>query len=65
MSTATLPMPDPAAIIDQLDPAAIRTRLDDLKRQRSAWLVLLRAALARRRSERHRRPETSGTEAKG
>jgi hypothetical protein len=41
----TQPPPiDPVALVRQLDPVAIRTRLDDLDREREALLVLLRAA---------------------
>jgi hypothetical protein len=35
---------DPVALVRQLDPAAIRARLEDLSRERAALLVLLRAA---------------------
>jgi hypothetical protein len=50
--SVTAALPDPDALIDQLDPDAIRGRLAEMERKRSAWLVLLRAALARRRGER-------------
>jgi hypothetical protein len=36
---------DPAELVRQLDPDAIRRRLDQLDREREALLVLLRAAL--------------------
>jgi hypothetical protein len=41
--------PDPVALVDRLDPDAIRTRLADLDRQSRALRVLLRAAVARSR----------------
>ena len=40
---------DPAKLIANLDPDAIRSRLADLDAEESALRVLLRAALARRR----------------
>ena len=48
MTTAP-PSTDPAAIVDALDPEAIRAQLADLDRRADALRVLLRAALARRR----------------
>jgi hypothetical protein len=41
--------PDPVALVDQLEPDAIRTRLAELDRQSRALRVLLRAAVARER----------------
>ena len=38
---------DPVALIEQLDPEAIASRLDKLQHERQALLVLLRAARAR------------------
>jgi hypothetical protein len=38
------PITDPVSLVRQLDPVAIRQRLDDLDRERAALLVLLRAA---------------------
>lgn len=46
------PPPDPAELIESLDPDAIRERLMRLHRQDKALRVLLRAAIARRRYER-------------
>jgi hypothetical protein len=47
---ATRPLPaDPVELVRSLDAGAIRQRLDDLDRERSALLVLLRAALRRRK----------------
>jgi hypothetical protein len=43
MSITALPN-DPVALVRQLDAAAIRSRLEDLDRERAALLVLLRAA---------------------
>jgi hypothetical protein len=40
---------DPVAMIDQLEPDAIRQRIADLDRQSRALRVLLRAAIARER----------------
>jgi hypothetical protein len=45
--------PDPVALVDGLDAAAIRARIAELERQGRALRVLLRAAVAR---ERRRRP---------
>jgi hypothetical protein len=45
---------DPTTIVDHLDTAELRRRLMQLDRERSAVIVLLRAALARdRREHRH------------
>jgi hypothetical protein len=44
-------MPDPVELVRQLDIAAIRSRLDDLTRERAALLVLLRAAQRAQREE--------------
>ncbi len=43
---------DPVALVDALEPDAIRSRLADLDRQSRALRVLLRAAIARERRER-------------
>jgi hypothetical protein len=48
MSTTTLPT-DAVALIERLDPDAIRNRLAELDRQSRALRVLLRSALARQR----------------
>jgi len=50
---------DPIAILEQLDPEDLRTRLDQLDRQRSAILVLLRAARARQRKLSRREHQQS------
>jgi hypothetical protein len=50
MSTATLPA-DPVELIRQLDPAALRARLEQLERERMALLALLRAAIRSRPRE--------------
>jgi hypothetical protein len=48
---------DPAALVEQLDPEAIRDRLHELGRQARALRVLLRAALTRQKdADRPRRP---------
>jgi hypothetical protein len=44
---ATHSITDPVALVRDLDAEAIRRRLDDLDRERSALLVLLRAARAK------------------
>jgi len=51
MSTTTSQpaIPDPAALVRQLDPDAIRDRLDEIDREREALKVLLLAALRARR----------------
>jgi hypothetical protein len=43
-----MPLDDPHALLEQLDPAAIRVRIAELDRERAAWMVLLRAADTRR-----------------
>lgn len=43
MDTSTVPT-DPVTLVRQLDPEAIRERLNTLDRERQALLVLLRAA---------------------
>lgn len=53
MSDVTLPA-DPAAMIEALDPETIRDHLIELDRQSRALRVLLRAAIARRRSTARR-----------
>ena len=46
MDAASRTVPaDPAELVRQLDPIAIRHRLDAIDRERQALLVLLRAAL--------------------
>ena len=49
MNAATSPFTDPIAIVQQLDPEAIRKRIDALDGEREALLVLLRAAQRIRR----------------
>lgn len=44
MDATHTPPPDPIAIVQQLDAAALRERIDALDRERKALLVLLRAA---------------------
>jgi hypothetical protein len=46
---------DPAALVGQLDSAAIRSRMDALDAERKALVVLHRAALARERALARRR----------
>ncbi|HEX5271457.1 MAG TPA: hypothetical protein VFW33_13265 [Gemmataceae bacterium] len=55
MSTTAL-LPDPVAMVDSLEPDAIRARLADLDRQSRALRVLLRAAVARERQDLRSRP---------
>jgi hypothetical protein len=50
-----MPPEDPCALLEQLDPAAIRHRIAELDRERAALVVLLRAADARKRVARHGR----------
>lgn len=50
-------LPDPLALVQQLDRDAIRARLDALDRERSALLVLLRAAQRMQRDVRTDQPE--------
>lgn len=45
MDATNSPTTDPTALVRQLDPTAIRERLDNLDAERKALLVLLRAAL--------------------
>jgi hypothetical protein len=45
MDAAHLLAADPVRLVRQLDPEVIRNRLHDIDRERSALLVLLRAAL--------------------
>ena len=52
---------DPLALLDQLDAAALRRRLDQLDRERSALMVLLRAARARERAARPSPPPPEDT----
>jgi hypothetical protein len=42
-------IPDPVALVDQLEPDALRAQLAELDRQSRALRVLLRAAIARER----------------
>jgi hypothetical protein len=44
---------DPIQIVDRLDSRRLRARLMKLEQQRSALIVLLRAAVARERKERN------------
>jgi hypothetical protein len=56
MDTTALPT-DPAALIESLDPDAIREELAELDRRSRALRVLLRSAVARQRAaDRIRRP---------
>ncbi len=55
MDTATA---DPVAMVDALNPDAIRSRLVELDRQSRALRVLLRAAVARERALDHK-PSTA------
>jgi hypothetical protein len=48
----TTPATDPLAVVEALDPEAIRTELADLHRREAALRVLLRAAVARQRPQR-------------
>jgi hypothetical protein len=57
MDATHTPPTDAAALVAQLDPDAIRQRLDALDRERSALLVLLRAAI---RARSQRREEDDG-----
>jgi hypothetical protein len=50
-ATQPLPTTDPVELVRQLDPDAIRERLGALDRERSALLVLLRAAQRMQRDE--------------
>jgi hypothetical protein len=50
------PPADPVALVRELDAEAIRSRLDDLDRERAALMVLLRAAQRAHRD----RPATKG-----
>ena len=43
-ATDPLPAVDPVELVRQLDPDTIRTRLEQIDREREALLVLLRAA---------------------
>jgi hypothetical protein len=52
MSTRHPTPTDATALVRQLDPDAIRQRLDALDRERSALLVLLRAAIRARPQRR-------------
>jgi hypothetical protein len=55
MNNASVPC-DAVALVRRLDAAAIHERLDDLDRERSALLVLLRAARRAQRSDSSRKP---------
>jgi hypothetical protein len=48
---------DPTALLDALDPEALRDRLHALEREARALRVLLRAALARQRHQARQLPE--------
>jgi hypothetical protein len=50
MNTTTI---DPVALVDGLEPDAIRSRIAELDRQSRALRVLLRAAVARERDKQH------------
>jgi len=51
---ATRPtLTDPVELVRRLDAGVIRSRLDDLDRERAALLVLLRAARRARRDDAH------------
>jgi hypothetical protein len=52
---------DPVALVDRLEPDAIRERLGELDRQVRALRVLLRAAIARERRAQPTHGETTGT----
>jgi hypothetical protein len=54
-----MPLNDPHALLEQLDPAVIRTRIAELDRERAALVILLRAADARKRAPR---PDRGGAE---
>jgi hypothetical protein len=54
MSTIAAQIADPVALVDSLEPVAIRDRLAELDRQSRALRVLLRAAVARERQTRRR-----------
>jgi hypothetical protein len=45
---------DPAALVAQLNPAALTRRIDQLDAEREALVVLLRAARARERAAKRR-----------
>ena len=51
MDATPTPPNDPVALVRQLDAEAIRSRLDDLDRERAALMVLLRAAQRARRDD--------------
>jgi hypothetical protein len=51
MPDAATTAPDPVALVDSLDPDAIRAELDQLYGREAALRVLLRSAEARRRRE--------------
>ena len=55
MSATTI---DPVALVDGLEPDAIRWRIAELDRQSRALRVLLRAAVARERNKQH--PQAAG-----
>jgi len=51
MATLPLPPTDPVTLVRTLDPDEIRRHLAENDHERRALLVLLRAALARKRAE--------------
>jgi hypothetical protein len=51
-----MPLDNPCALLDQLEPTAIRNRIAELDRERAALLVLLRAVDARRGASAPGRP---------
>ena len=54
MSSATPTTNDPVALVDSLEPKALRSRIEELDRQTRALRVLLRAAIARERADLRR-----------
>jgi hypothetical protein len=57
-------MTDPVALVEQLDADAIGERLEQLRAERNALLILKRAALARRRAPAHREVKPTPGDAK-
>ena len=55
---------DATRLVEQLDPEAIAERLEQLRAERDALLVLRRAALARRRAGARRDVKPTPEEAK-
>ena len=54
MAATTTPEIDPIELVRQLDPDAIRQRIDVIDRERAALMVLLRAAKRVRRDNESR-----------